>query len=419
MEEQWQADRTMLQTLLRTEPHWRVQDFAEAIGRSRSWVKKWRKRLRGVPPDDAIALRSRSRARKRPPPRLSQHVIDRILEIREQPPDNLQRTPGPKAILYYLHHGPAAQSLPDRLPRSTRTIWRVLRQHGRMPIPHERQHRAIDRPEPLTVWQLDFKDASTVPADPDGKQRHVVEVLDTVDAGSSLLVNAQPREDFTAETTLLAVAELLRDQGLPEAVMFDRDTRFVGSSGRRDFPSPFVRFWLCLGVRVTVLPPRRPDLNCCVERYHRAYEEECLRVFRPADLAAVREVTARYQQHYNTERPHQGVICRNRPPLVALAEGAAPLAVRPPLPTVVDPDRWLKTYDGRRFTRKVARDTHISVDDERYYITQALVGKYVTLRVDARAGEFVVEAEDQEVKRLPIKGLGSGPLSFELYLERM
>ncbi len=67
MEEQWLADRTMLQTLLRTQPQWRIQDFAEAIGRSRSWVKKWRKRLRLALPDDATALRSRSRARKRPP----------------------------------------------------------------------------------------------------------------------------------------------------------------------------------------------------------------------------------------------------------------------------------------------------------------------------------------------------------------
>jgi hypothetical protein len=30
----------------------------------------------------------------------------------------------------------------------------------------------------LTSWQLDFKDVSTVPADPDGKRAHVVEVLD-------------------------------------------------------------------------------------------------------------------------------------------------------------------------------------------------------------------------------------------------
>ena len=100
----------------------------------------------------------------------------------------------------------------------------------------------------MTVWQLDFKDASTVPADPDGKQQHVVEVLDTVDAGSSLLLNAQPRADYTAETTLAAVGETLREYGVPEAVMFDRDSRFVGRTGRRDFPSPFVRFWLCLGL---------------------------------------------------------------------------------------------------------------------------------------------------------------------------
>ena len=30
-----------------------------------------------------------------------------------------------------------------------------------------------------------------------------------------------------------------------------------------------------------------------------------------------------------------------------------------------------------------------------------------------------MEAQDQEVKRLAIKGLGSGLLSFDVYLERM
>ncbi len=42
MEEQWLADRTTLRTLLRTHPHWTLQDLAEAGGRSRSWIKKWR-----------------------------------------------------------------------------------------------------------------------------------------------------------------------------------------------------------------------------------------------------------------------------------------------------------------------------------------------------------------------------------------
>ncbi len=40
MEAQWLADRTTLRTLLRTHPDWSVRDFAEAIGRSRGWVKK-------------------------------------------------------------------------------------------------------------------------------------------------------------------------------------------------------------------------------------------------------------------------------------------------------------------------------------------------------------------------------------------
>ena len=86
---------------------------------------------------------------------------------------------------------------------------------------------------------------------------------------------------------------------------------------------------------------------------------------------------------------------------------------------VVDPDRWVTALDGQRFVRKVASDTSVTVDEERYYITQALVGQSVSLRVAAATGEFVVEVHDQEVKRVPIKGLGGGPVPFETYLARM
>jgi hypothetical protein len=419
MEEHWLADRTTLRTLLRTQPHWTVQDLAQAVGRSRSWVKKWRVRLRAAPPDDDQVLHSRSRARVHPPPCLSPAVIERILAIRDSPPGNLHRTPGPKAILYYLQQPDGQTAVSDRLPRSTRTIWRILHQHGRIACPRHRRHEPMPRPTPMTVWQLDFKDASSVAAELDGKQQHVVEVLNTVDAGSSLLLSAHVRTDFTAETTLVAVADTLREHGLPDAVMFDRDSRFVGRTGRRDFPSPFVRFWLCLGVQATVLPPRRPDLNCFVERYHRAYDEECLRVFRPPDVAAVREVTARYKQHYNVERPHQGLACGNQPPQLALATRREPVGARPPVPPLVDPDRWLVALDGQRFVRKVASDAHVSVDDVRYYLPHQLKGLYITLRVDATAREFVVEQHEREIKRLPIKGLGGGVLPFDAYLARM
>jgi hypothetical protein len=295
MEAQWQADRSMLRTLLRTQPGWTQRDYAEAVGRSLAWAKKWVKRLRTVPADDVAVLRSQSRARKHPPARLSQTVIDRLLEIRSTPPAPINRIPGPKTIRYYLEHDPELRAQGLRLPRSTRTIWQILQQYGRIGR-QQRDHVPVPRPAPMAVWQLDFKDVSSVPADPDGKRQHVVEVLNTVDMGTSILLHAQVRPDFTAETALRAVTDLVQQHGLPKAVTIDRDVRFVGAPQQRDFPSPFVRFWLCLGVAVTICPPRRPDLNAFVERYHRSFEYECLRIYRPHDVETATAVTTAYQR---------------------------------------------------------------------------------------------------------------------------
>jgi len=61
---------------------------------SRSWVSKWRKLLRQADPADV-------RARRTEPSSIASQpaVVQRILEIRVAPPENLQRVPGPEAIL--------------------------------------------------------------------------------------------------------------------------------------------------------------------------------------------------------------------------------------------------------------------------------------------------------------------------------
>jgi Homeodomain-like domain len=89
MEAEWSADRANLRLALRDHPEWSVPQLARQIGRSISWVKKWRQRLREAPPDDETVLQSRSRARKHPPPSLSPLAIERILAIRDEPPANL------------------------------------------------------------------------------------------------------------------------------------------------------------------------------------------------------------------------------------------------------------------------------------------------------------------------------------------
>jgi transposase InsO family protein len=302
MEEAWCADRARLRCAVRDHPGWSAPQLAHELGRSLSWVKKWRRRLAAARPEDEEVLRSRSRARAHPPPALPRLAVDRVLAIRDDPPASLRRVAGPKAILYFLHHDPELRAAGVRLPRSTATVWALLRRHGRLPQRRPAQHEPLERPPPLTSWQLDFKDVASVPADPDGptgKRQHAVEALHCVDCGTSLLVAAQVRDDFTEETTLAAVAELLREHGLPAEVTVDRDPRFVGAPGTGDFPSPLVRFLTCLGVAVRVNPPHRPDRNGFIERCHGTYEHECLRVHRPATLERAREVTAAFRRHYN------------------------------------------------------------------------------------------------------------------------
>jgi len=75
MEAQWICDRAALRTLLRQSPQWSNAQYAQALGRSVSWVKKWKKRLRLAPAEDMEVLLSRSRAHHSPYPRWHPQVL--------------------------------------------------------------------------------------------------------------------------------------------------------------------------------------------------------------------------------------------------------------------------------------------------------------------------------------------------------
>lgn len=415
MEALWVSQRAHLRHLLTLYPDWTCHQVADAVGCSTSMVSKWRRRFAQAAPDDVMVLFSRSRARHHPPPGLDPEVVNRIVEIRQAPPDHLQRVPGPRAILYYVHCDPALLASGKRLPRSTSTIWRILHQCGMLSEAQPSQHAPLPLQAPLEEVQVDFKDVSTVPADPEGKQRHVVEVCNFVDAGTSILLDAQVHPDFHAETALEAVINFLVRYGVPPALTFDRDPRWVGSPTGGDFPSALCRFLLCVGVQPIILPPRHPELNAYVERYHRSYKEECLLIHRPGTLEEVRQVTEQFAFHYNHERPHQGRACQNRPP----REAFPVLPTLPALPSLVDPDRWLEEQHGRAFSRRVKVDGRIVVDGVAYYVKQALAGQMVTLLVNAHARLFEVVLGQRVIKRLPIKGLVGRRLPLAAYIERM
>jgi hypothetical protein len=164
-----------------------------------------------------------------------------------------------------------------------------------------------------------------------------------------------------------------------------------------------------LGVGVLLCDRQHPQQNGFVERYHRSYQEECLAVQRPATLSEVRAVTEQFGQHYNYQRPHQGLSCGNRPPRTAFPT----LPHLPPVPDVVNPDRWLQVSDGLHVVRTVRRNGRVSIDLKDYSVGQALAGQRVALHLSAKAGAWLVIQGTQLLKSIPLKGLYGAALPFE------
>jgi hypothetical protein len=415
MEEQWIVDRGKLRAEWLEHPEWSKRQLAEAVGHSKFWVKKWLKRIRSSTLEDQEVLQAYSRARKRPPPQTAPEVVTRILEIRDEPPPKLGRVPGPVTIQYYLQQDRALQAAGYVLPRSTRTIWKILDQHQRIPRPGPRAHEPLERPEPGMEWGMDFHDVSTVPADPLGKQQHVVEILNFVDHGTSAVVASEPGAAYTAETALRTVAQVFQEQGYPDRIVLDRDPRWVGSWTAKDFPSPLLRFLQCLGIAPRVCPPQQPEKNPFVERYHRNFKYECQLIEQPQDLAQTREVNQPYVHFYNYERPNQALTCANQPPLVKFSHPP----VLAPLPQTVDPDRWLLQQTGKTYTRRLGRDGCFQLGNQTYYVQQKLRGRSVTIWVDGQQRELGIFLAGRIIKKLPIKGLQNRRMAFADFVDWM
>ncbi len=378
-------------------------------------MKKWLKRIRRCPLEDQQVLQSQSRVRKRPPPAWPEIVAKQILAIRDDPPEKLGRTPGPRTILYYLLQDQSLRQAGIALPHSTRTIWKILNQYHRILHPADPQHDPEERPEPGVEWGMDFHHVSCVAPDPEGKQQHVVEILNVVDHGSSAVVASEPASDYTAETALRTVAGVLLEQGCPDRIRIDRDTRWVGSWTAKDFPSPLLRFLQCLGIDPKVCPPHEPEKNPFVERYRRNYKYECEYREPTHDLESTITTNGPYIHFYNFERPNQAITCGNQPPLVKFPDPPH----LSPVPETIDPDRWILLQTGKTYTRRLDRNGCFKLGNQTYYVQQKLKSCPVIIWVDGRQRELDIFVDRQAIKKIPIKGLQNRLMDFPEYLELM
>ena len=80
-------------------------------------------------------------------------------------------------------------------------------------------------------------------------------------------------------------------------VLHDRDAKFCAE---------FREALAAGGVKCLRLPPRSPNLNAFAERWVRSVKEECLSKLILFGEASLRRALTQFQEHYHTERNHQG-----------------------------------------------------------------------------------------------------------------
>ena len=73
------------------------------------------------------------------------------------------------------------------------------------------------------------------------------------------------------------------------------------------FTADFRAFLHDAGLQSVRLPPKSPNLNAYAERFVRSVRQECLSSMIIFGEAHLRRVLREYVEHYNHERPHQGI----------------------------------------------------------------------------------------------------------------
>jgi putative transposase len=80
-------------------------------------------------------------------------------------------------------------------------------------------------------------------------------------------------------------------------LLHDRDAKFCAA---------FHSILIAVGIQTVKLPPRSPNLNAHLERWHRSVREECLSKLILFGERSLRHALGQYVSHFHTERNHQG-----------------------------------------------------------------------------------------------------------------
>jgi putative transposase len=328
-----------------------ITALAQMYGVSRKTIYKWIEREAS---EGIVGLEDRSRAPHASPQRLSEAMIDKIMEARQR------WGWGPRKLLVKL----AAAWPKEKIP-SASTVAEVLRNKGLSQARKRRPRTPLyeapfaDASGANQTWCADFKGWFLTQ---DGTR---CDPLTISDAHSRYLLCCQ----IAAKTDTRHVEALFdaafREYGLPDVIHTDNGAPFASRA-----PKGLSRLsmrWVRLGIVAERSRPSSPQDNGRHERMHRTLKQETLQ---PAARNPARQQDRfnAWQKLYNDERPHQALDYRTPAACYRRSARAFPRRV----PEV--------EYDSAIFVRRVSGKGDLNWKNERFFVSEIFGGQSLGLR---------------------------------------
>jgi transposase InsO family protein len=264
-----------------------ASEFGALVGISKHTLYAWKKRFDAHGP---AGLLDNPRG-GRPGSRLPDLTRRSILLLKQAHPEW-----GCQRISDMLVRGPA-------LPASPAAVGRVLREAGYELEPlATRAHaepavRHFERARPNQLWQTDLFTFLLK------RQNRRVYLVAFLDDHSRFLVSFGLHASASSALVIEVFKAAVASYGAPEEVLTDNGSQYVTWRGK----SAFARELEKLGVRQVVSARKHPQTLGKIERFWGSLWRECVEPAVFLDLADARSRIGLFIDHYNFQRPHQGI----------------------------------------------------------------------------------------------------------------
>jgi transposase InsO family protein len=261
-------------------------DFAALVGLSKHTLYGWKKRFDAEGP---AGLMDQPRGAPRGS-RLPDLTRRSILMLKQANPDW-----GCQKISDMLLRGPA-------LPASPSAVRQVLHEAGYqledVPTrPHPDKIRHFERASANQLWQTDLFTFILK------RQNRRVYLVAFMDDHSRFMLGYGLHASQSSALVLEVLRAALTSHGTPQEILTDNGAQYVTWRGKSAFTKELEK----RGIRQVVAAPRRPQTLGKIERFWGSLWRECIESAVFVDLGDAQRRIGLFIDHYNFQRPHQGI----------------------------------------------------------------------------------------------------------------